>query len=106
MIQIGATDDEAKANALLNKARARNRQALAAATPVAQKVQKGEDTFYRARFAGLEFGFRRNRLPIPQAQRVCLLRRPGLTKEPSTLVLHCSGGAPSLVAASEHPWPD
>ena len=54
MIQIGATDDEAKANALLNKARARNRQALAAATPVAQKVQKGEDTFYRARFAGLD----------------------------------------------------
>ncbi len=54
MIQIGATDDEAKANALLNKARERNRQALAAAKPVAQKVQKGEDTFYRARFAGLD----------------------------------------------------
>ena len=54
MIQIGATDNEAKANALLNKAREHNRQALAAAKPVAEKVRRGEDTFYRARFAGLD----------------------------------------------------
>ncbi len=54
MIQIGATDDAAKATALLDKARERNRSILAAAKPVTEKVRKGEDTFYRARFAGLD----------------------------------------------------
>ena len=54
MIQIGATDDAAKANALLIRARERNRSTLAAAKPVTEKVRKGEDTFYRARFAGLD----------------------------------------------------
>ena len=53
MIQIGATDDAAKATALLDKARERNRPILAAAKPVTEKVRKGADTFYRARFAGL-----------------------------------------------------
>lgn len=54
IIQIGATDDAAKAGALLAKARQRNPSTLAAATPVTEKVRKGEDTFYRARFAGLD----------------------------------------------------
>jgi D-alanyl-D-alanine carboxypeptidase len=54
VIQIGATDDAAKANALLAKARERDPRAVAAAKPVTEKVQKGEDTFYRARFAGLD----------------------------------------------------
>ena len=54
MIQIGATDDAAKASALLARARERDPKAVAAAKPVTQKVQKGEDTFYRARFAGLD----------------------------------------------------
>ena len=54
MIQIGATDDAAKASALLARARERNRAALGSATPVTEKVRKGEDTFYRARFAGLD----------------------------------------------------
>jgi D-alanyl-D-alanine carboxypeptidase len=54
MIQIGATDDATKASALLARARERNPKALAAAKPVTEKVQKGEDTFYRARFAGLD----------------------------------------------------
>ncbi|HZZ62830.1 MAG TPA: serine hydrolase [Roseiarcus sp.] len=54
VIQIGATDDAAKANALLEKARQRNRSIPASARPVAEKVRKGEDTFYRARFAGLD----------------------------------------------------
>ena len=53
IIQIGATDDAAKATALLDKAR-RSRSILAAAKPVTEKVRKGEDTFYRARFAGLD----------------------------------------------------
>ncbi len=54
IIQIGATDDAAKANALLTRARERDLSALAAAKPVTEKVRKGEDTFYRARFAGLD----------------------------------------------------
>ncbi len=54
MIQIGATDDAAKANALLARARERDPKALAAAKPITEKVQKGGDSFYRARFAGLD----------------------------------------------------
>jgi len=53
-IQIGATDDPAKATALLDRARDRDRAVLAAAKPITETVRKGEDTFYRARFAGLE----------------------------------------------------
>ena len=56
MIQIGATDDAAKASALLARARGATdqRRVSLAAKPITQKVQKGEDTFYRARFAGLD----------------------------------------------------
>ncbi len=54
MIQIGATDDVAKANALLAKAKADGRKTLGAAQPFTEKVQKGAETLYRARFAGLE----------------------------------------------------
>jgi D-alanyl-D-alanine carboxypeptidase len=54
MIQIGATGDLAEANALLLRARERNRSILAAAKPVTEKVRKGEDTLYRARFAMLD----------------------------------------------------
>ncbi len=54
MIQIGATDDVAKANALLAKAKADGRKTLGAAQPFTEKVQKGAATLYRARFAGLE----------------------------------------------------
>ncbi len=54
MIQIGAPDSLAKANALLTRARERNRSTLAAAKPVTEKVRKGEATLYRARFAVLD----------------------------------------------------
>ncbi len=54
VIQIGALDDPAKANALLNRARERSRAVLGSAKPYTEKIQKGEDTFYRARFAGLD----------------------------------------------------
>ncbi len=54
IIQIGATDDAAKANALLEKARQRHRALLAGAKSLTEKVRKGGDTLYRARFAGLE----------------------------------------------------
>ena len=54
MIQIGAPDSLAKANALLTRARERNRSTLAAAKPVTEKVRKGDATLYRARFAVLD----------------------------------------------------
>jgi len=53
-VQIGATDDKAKAEALITRALQKNRAALAAARPVTETVRKGEDTYYRARFAGLD----------------------------------------------------
>ena len=54
MIQIGAPDNLAKANALLARAQDRNRATLASAKPITEKVRKGESTLYRARFAGLD----------------------------------------------------
>jgi D-alanyl-D-alanine carboxypeptidase len=54
MIQIGATDDADKAHALLARAKARGLSALDDAQAFTQKVQKGESTLYRARFAGLD----------------------------------------------------
>lgn len=53
VIQVGATDDAGKANDLLIRAKAQTRGALASAKPFTEKFRKGEDTFYRARFAGL-----------------------------------------------------
>ena len=52
MIQIGATDEMGKANELLSRARTQA-SSLAGATPFTEKVQKGSETLYRARFAGL-----------------------------------------------------
>jgi D-alanyl-D-alanine carboxypeptidase len=54
MIQIGATDDIAKANDLLARAKSQSHHALNSAQPFTEKVQKGSETLYRARFAGLE----------------------------------------------------
>ncbi len=54
VIQIGATDNAGAATELLNRARSEGRSALASATPFTEKVQKGDATLYRARFAGLE----------------------------------------------------
>jgi D-alanyl-D-alanine carboxypeptidase len=54
MIQIGATDDLAKANALLTRARERNGSTLAAAKAVTETVRKGDGKVYRARFAMLD----------------------------------------------------
>ncbi len=52
MIQIGATDEADKAMDLLSRAKG-NYAGLASATPFTEKVQKGSETLYRARFAGL-----------------------------------------------------
>ena len=54
MIQIGATDNIGKADDLLARAKLQGHGALASARPFTEKVQKGEATLYRARFAGLE----------------------------------------------------
>jgi D-alanyl-D-alanine carboxypeptidase len=54
MIQIGAPDSLAKANALLIRAREQNRLTLASAKPLTEKVRKGDATLYRSRFAVLD----------------------------------------------------
>jgi D-alanyl-D-alanine carboxypeptidase len=54
MIQIGAPENLAKANALLARAQERNRSTLASAKPVTEKVRTGDLPLYRARFAGLD----------------------------------------------------
>jgi D-alanyl-D-alanine carboxypeptidase len=53
MIQIGATDDIGKANDLLARAKTQGHSALGTAQAFTEKVQKGSETLYRARFAGL-----------------------------------------------------
>jgi D-alanyl-D-alanine carboxypeptidase len=54
VIQIGASDDQGKVADLLMRARAKSGATLASAKPLTEKVTKGEDVFYRARFAGLD----------------------------------------------------
>jgi D-alanyl-D-alanine carboxypeptidase len=54
MIQIGATDDISKATELLARAKLEGRKTLTSAQAFTEKVQKGSETLYRARFAGLE----------------------------------------------------
>ncbi|NIX77730.1 serine hydrolase [Microvirga terricola] len=52
IIQLGATDDEAKAKAMLDSARSRVGKLLAKASPFTEKVTKDGSTLYRARFSG------------------------------------------------------
>ena len=54
IIQIGATSDAAQANDLLNRAMLKDKSALASAKPLTEKIKRGDDIFYRARFAGLD----------------------------------------------------
>jgi D-alanyl-D-alanine carboxypeptidase len=54
MIQIGATEDVDKAQALLARAKTEGRGLLRAAEGFTEKIQKGDAVLYRARFAGLE----------------------------------------------------
>ena len=54
VIQIGATADAGSAEELLTRARSEGASALASAKPFTERVQKGDSTLYRARFAGLE----------------------------------------------------
>ncbi|HEY8031458.1 MAG TPA: D-alanyl-D-alanine carboxypeptidase [Methylocella sp.] len=71
MIQIGATDDISKATELLARAKVKGSTTLATAQAFTEKVQKGSETLYRARFAGLEEG---------SAERACkTLKRSGFS---------------------------
>jgi len=54
MIQLGATDDAGKATELLTRARSSGHAVPAGAKAFTEKVRKGNETLYRARFAGLE----------------------------------------------------
>jgi D-alanyl-D-alanine carboxypeptidase len=54
IIQLGASDDETKARAILDKAKAKNRTILADASAFTEKVQKGDSTLFRARFSGFD----------------------------------------------------
>jgi D-alanyl-D-alanine carboxypeptidase len=54
MIQIGAAEDPDKANQLLSRARSQLQGFPPTARAFTEKVQKGNETLWRARFAGLE----------------------------------------------------
>lgn len=54
VIQLGATEDEAKAREILDEARQRSRGALAKASPFTEKIVRDGATLYRARFSGFD----------------------------------------------------
>ncbi len=54
IIQIGAFDDEDQAKQHLSDAQVKVHTALAAADPFTERVQKGDKSLYRARFAGFD----------------------------------------------------
>jgi D-alanyl-D-alanine carboxypeptidase len=54
MIQVGAFGAEQEARQRLNAAQSRAKRLLGDADPFTETVTKGEKTFYRARFAGLD----------------------------------------------------
>ena len=54
VIQIGAYGGEDEARQHLNDAKTKLRATLASADPFTERVQKGDTTFYRARFAGFD----------------------------------------------------
>ena len=54
MIQIGAFEDEDEARQHLSDAQLKVHAALAAADPFTERVQKGDKSLYRARFAGFD----------------------------------------------------
>lgn len=71
MIQIGATPDVDKAAELLARAKSESPRILMAAQAFTEKVQKGSETLYRARFSGLE---------AESAERACKsLKRSGFS---------------------------
>ena len=53
LIQIGAFDGEDEAKQHLSAAQTKVHDMLAAADPFTERVQKGDKSLYRARFAGI-----------------------------------------------------
>jgi len=53
-IQVGAFDTQTEAAERLSTVQNGNKELLAQATPLTERVEKGDKTMYRARFAGLE----------------------------------------------------
>ena len=78
IIQLGATDDVAKANALLARARTHSRAAARRRKAGHRESAQGWRYFYRARFAGLEHGSAQSACRDSQAKRIFLLRGAGL----------------------------
>ena len=54
MVQVGAAPQLSEVNALFARAKQGSRGALNGAKPFTEKVKKGNDTLFRARFAGLD----------------------------------------------------
>jgi D-alanyl-D-alanine carboxypeptidase len=54
IIQIGAFPDESEARERLNAAQSLGKGVLGKADPFTERVSKGKDTLYRARFAGMD----------------------------------------------------
>ena len=54
VIQLGATDDEGKARDILSRAKTKGGPALSDASAFTEKVEKGNTTLFRARFAGFD----------------------------------------------------
>jgi D-alanyl-D-alanine carboxypeptidase len=70
VIQLGATDDEEKAQTILDNAKSRLGRALARASGFTEKVNRSGTTLYRARFSGFA--------EADEAQHACkLLKRNG-----------------------------
>ena len=83
MIQLGATDDEDKAKAMLDSARSRFGNVLGKASPFTEKVTVDGNTLYRARFSGFsESDDAAECLQAAQEERHELLRLPRLTLGP------------------------
>ena len=106
IIQIGATDDAAKADRASRQGAPAEPLAPRGGQAGHRKSAQGRGHVLSRALRRPRFGLGGNRLPLPQTRRFLLLRRAGLTKEPRAPVLHFSSERPSLVAASEHPWPD
>jgi D-alanyl-D-alanine carboxypeptidase len=70
VIQIGATDDEDKAKAMLDNARSKSGRLLAKSSPFTEKVTQKGSTLYRARFSGFQ--------ESDDAQKACkILKKSG-----------------------------
>ena len=72
VIQLGATDEETKAKAILDEAKAKSGRTLSGAAPFTEKVSRDGATLFRARFSGFD--------DADEAQDACkTLKRSGFS---------------------------